>query len=300
MGRENVTMAEGRKVRNRPYWHVDAKWVTSLLLVPLLAAAFLIHTLVQITAEGPAVETASLLLGLMFSRDGLDEETDVAAFRQQLEADPDGCIQPIEALRISVCQEDIADLPPREARLLIFRQIAQPLYQDGADGLAGLASDPEAGSTMSQGIGLLSFFTRETHLALTRVLAILALGCAALFVPLILFSFRFGRIGSPGCAIAAAAIPGAVLFAFFAVIFNPPPPAAGEPGMTEIAGALAAEVLPAIARIAIGTYLIAVGAGLLLILFSILGTVVSRLRRGRNALGTPAEPVPNMTERRQS
>jgi hypothetical protein len=131
-------------------------------------------------------------------------------------------------------------------------------------------------------------------------LGILAIGCAALFVPLVLFSFRFGRIGSPGCAIAAAAIPGAVLFAFFAVMFNPPPPAAGEPGMTEIAGALAAEVLPATARIAIGTYLTAVGAGLLLILFSILGTVASRLRRGKDALGTAVGPVPTMTERRPS
>ncbi|OGO13810.1 MAG: hypothetical protein A2Z66_10040 [Chloroflexi bacterium RBG_13_66_10] len=269
----------GKTARPRPYWHVDAKWVTSLFLVPILGATLLTNTLAQITAEGPAVETVSLLLGVMFSGGGLDEETDVATFRERLQADPDGCIQPIDSIRIDVCEEEIAGLSPREARLFLFRQLAQPLYEQGADGLMALAVDPETEQSMAQGIGPLSLFTLATHQAIQRVLGILAVVCAVLFIPLILFSYRFGRIGSPGLAIIAAACPGLSLFGFFAFVFNPPAASAAEPGMAELAGALVTNVLPSIARTAVPSYFYVAALGVLLVLAATLGTIAARMRR---------------------
>ncbi len=258
---------------------MDAKWITSLILVPLLSAAFLLFSLVRLTAEQPAVETMSLVLATMFTGNALDDATDIDLFREQLRDDPDGCIRPIEALQIDVCQDDIAGLSPREARLLIFRQMAQPLYAHGGDGLTELAADPETAQVMDQGIGALSFFTLDTHLALQRALKALAIASAILFVPLMIFSHRFGRIGTPGCAIFVAALPGALFFGFFALIFHPPSGTAGERGMTEILGAMASNVLPVMASTAMPAYVFLVALGIFLVSLAILGTIIARLRR---------------------
>jgi len=282
-----VAGTSGQTRKPRPYWHVDAKWVTSLLLVPLLAAAFLLYSLVQMTAERPAVEAMTLVLAVMFSGNTLDDETDIALFRGELEADPDGCIRPIDALQVEACEDDLAGLSPREARLFLFRQMAQPLYAHGAEGLVELAADPETAQVMDQGIGALSLFTLETHQVLQRALRTLAIVCGVLFIPLMLFSHRFGRIGTPGCAIFVAALPGALLFAFFAFGFHPPPSPPGERGLTELLGSMATNVLPVLAKAAIRSYALLVALGLLLILIAILATVIARLRRRQNGKVNP-------------
>jgi hypothetical protein len=235
----------------------------------------------------------SLVLGVMFSGSSLDDETDVEIFREQLRGDPDGCVRPIENLTIEVCEDDIAGLSPREARLLIFRQMAQPLYSYGAEGLVELTADSETGRAVDQGIGALSFFTLETHLALQRALRTLAIASAVLFLPLIVFSHRFGRIGTPGCAIFVAALPGALLFGFLAFVFHPPSSPVEERGMTEILGAMASNVLPAMAQTVIASYAALVALGILLILVAILATFLARLRRrqdGPSDVGYPPSP----------
>ncbi len=74
-------MSGQRASKQRPYWHVDAKWIAGLLLFFVLSAGLLVFNLVQITAEGPAVEMVSTAMALAFSQKGLDDETEIAEFR---------------------------------------------------------------------------------------------------------------------------------------------------------------------------------------------------------------------------
>ena len=135
-------------------------------------------------------------------------------------------------------------------------------------------------AAVSQGVGVLSFFSLQTHQLLQRILTILALVSLALAVPLVYFSFGLGRLTSPGCVLLVASLPGAAVLAFFGWVFNPPAstPSAGA-DMTQRLGALAAEVLPPLAQILARAFLMALALGLILILLSVIGRLLFRRRR---------------------
>jgi hypothetical protein len=270
----------------RPYWHVDAKWITGLSLAFVLGLTLLVYNLVQITAEEPAVETMTMAMALMFSPDGLDADVDITQLRQQLNAAPDGSIRPIPGLRITIREEDIAGLSPREMRLFFFRQLAGPLYRGGVEGLKELATTPEMAESFEGGIGPLAVFTLETHQTLQRVLVLLSIISLVLLVPLILFSYRFGRLGSPGCVLFVASLPGAILFTFLATTLqNPPGPPQGE-GISEMLGYLVANSLAPLVQIVSRNYLVLVVVGAGMIILAALGGLIWRLaRRDRRVEG---------------
>ena len=266
--------------RPRPYWHVDAKWIAGLLLTFVLGLTLVAFSLVQVTAEKPAVDTLSMAMAVSLSGKGLDDETEIAEMRLRLAASPNGEIQPLPGLTLTIREEDIAGMTGRQARLFFFRKLAEPIYRQGGEGLAGLASDAETRAAVSQGVGVASFFSLKTHLLLQRAFTILLIACAALALPLIYFSFRFGRLASPGCVLVVASLPGAALLAFFGWAFRPPPATPSpEVGMTERLGALAAEVVPPLAQLLARTFLYALALGLVLIVLSLIGALVLRRRR---------------------
>jgi hypothetical protein len=272
----------------RPYWHVDAKWVTGLLLTWVLGLALLVFTLVQITAEDSAVDTLSLTMALLFSPRGLDDETEITRFRQQLNTNPQAPIEPIPGLRITLQAADIANLSPRQVRLYVFRQLAEPFYQQGPEGLAALANTPDMQAGLGQGVGPFSVFTLETHQTLQRVLGLLVVICLGLLIPLILFSFRWGRLGSPGCVLFMAGLPGAILFTFVASALQPvaTPPQSEEMG--DMAGYLAANVLPPLVSIASRNHLVAIASGLGLMVLAVLGGLLLRGTRTKQSSSSSA------------
>jgi hypothetical protein len=261
-------MSSEHTPKPRPYWHVDAKWIAGLLLSLTLSVTLLIFGLVQVTAEKPAIDVLTLGMALMYSPNGLDDETEIEEMRQLLEASPDGSIQPIPGLQISVRERDIEGLTPREVRLHFFRMWAEPVYQDGIEGLADLADDPELRSEIIEGGGLFNVLTLKTHQALQRGLVVAVIASLLLFIPLVIFSYRFGRIGSPGCVFFFASLPGVLFFSLIGIAIKPisePPVAEGS--MTGMLGYLVSNLLPSLAKSIAQGYLIflAVGLGLLLL-----------------------------------
>jgi len=259
----------------RPYWHVDAKWIFSLLLICVLGVTLLVYGLVRITAEQPAVETLTMATALMFSPNGLDDETEIAEMQRLLALNPDGSIQPIPGLRITVNEEEIEGLTPREIRLLFFRKWAEPIYQGGIDGLAALADDPELKSQIIEGGGLFNMLTLQTHQSLNRGLVVGLVLSFFLLIPVVLFSYRFGRVGSPGCVLFFASLPGALLFALIATAVKP----TSEPPVTEgsalgLLGYLISIVLPDMAQSLRNSYLIFLAVGLGLMLLAGLGSII--------------------------
>ncbi|MEW5985362.1 MAG: hypothetical protein AB1791_01895 [Chloroflexota bacterium] len=271
----------------RPYWHVDAKWMTSLILVVVLSITLLLFNLWQLTAEKPAVEILSTAMALAFSPNGLDEEIDLAAVREQIQASPDGLFHPLPGLPVTVREEEITNLSPRELRLYVFRQLAEPIYQGGVEGLAAQVGDPEAGASIVAAGRMLNLFTLETHRTLERPLAIAAALSGLLLIPLVIFSYRFGRLGCPGCVFVAASLPTALLLAFLSTV-DPPPgatPPGGEGSLFAVAGSLVTNLIPLLIQTTARTYLVAVAAGLLLLLLALLWQIIWSVARRRR----PAE-----------
>src|SRR3990172_1692577 len=190
-------MSTSESPRPRPYWHVDAKWITGILLLFILSATFLTFLLAWVTAAEQGIELLSVILASSFSREGLDQEGDLEIMHEKIAESPDGAWQPIPSLNIVVREQDIEGLSPREMRLWFFRQLAEPIYYEGDQGLASLSPDPEMQKNMQGQIGPLGFISAEVHGRLKKALIVLSLASVALLSLLAYFSHRFGRLASP-------------------------------------------------------------------------------------------------------
>jgi hypothetical protein len=162
-------MGSAHSPKPRPYWHVDAKWVAGLLLASVLSLTLLVSSLVQMTAEEPALETLSLTMALLFSRHGLDDETEIAELRQQLRDSPTGSFQPFPGSSITIQETDLVGRSPREIRLALFRQLAQGIYRQEAMGQPALTQPPDGQTIPIDELGILVVFTLESHRTLQSI-----------------------------------------------------------------------------------------------------------------------------------
>lgn len=145
---------------------------------------------------------------------------------------------------------------------------------------------PRCSKTSSkEGGGALDLFTWDTHESLRRGLVILGVVSLVLFIPLILFSYRFGRLGNTGCVLFVASLPGAIFFGLLSTVARSAEtaPPAREAGMTAMAGYVASNVLPPLAPIIARNYVISLALGFGLMLLAVLGSLVWRLSRKREA-----------------
>jgi hypothetical protein len=111
---------------------------------------------------------------------------------------------------VTITKQELATLPPRELRLKIFRQVVEPFYIQGVDGLAAQAATPEEGAKIKQQAGALRLLNRQTHDRLGELLK-WTVGVTVLFlVGLIGFSWHWGRLASPGLVMVLTALPGAL------------------------------------------------------------------------------------------
>jgi hypothetical protein len=273
----------------RPYWHVDAKWITGILLLFLLNVTFLLFILVQATAPKRGIDLLTVLIASSFSREGLDQEADLAILHEKIAESPDGAWQPIPSLKIVVREEDINGLTPKEMRLWFFRQLAEPIYYEGQQGLTSLASDPEMAKNMEGGIGPLGFISAQTHSKLQRIFLVFGFVSLTLLGLLAFFSYRFGRLGSPGCVLFLAALPGLIALSMVRGWLEHGAGNLVQPAkITAITlyaqpiARLATDALPEIVQMGIQTYLNLILFGLALILVALLGPLFLGKRKKKD------------------
>jgi hypothetical protein len=276
----------------RPYWHVDAKWITGILLLFLLGTTFFTFILSQVTAPEQGINLLTVLLASSFSREGLDQGGDIDVMHEKIAESPDGAWQPIPSLNIVVREEDIAGLSPREMRLWFFRQLAEPIYYEGGQGLAGLSTDAETRESMAGDLGVAGLISAETHGKLNRLFTIMGLASLVVLSLLVYFSHRFGRLGSPGLVIFLAAMPGVVTFSmlrgWLEQAAQAPEPEAEVTSVTvyvQTFNRMAADALPDVLENGLQTYMSLAALGLILILVALVGALIARTRR-------PAKPSP--------
>lgn len=195
-------MIKSTSPKKRPYWHVDAKWLTGIILVVLLNITFISFLLVQITSPKNGINLLAGILASSFSFEGggMDASGDIEVMREKIAESVDGKWRPIAGMEIFVQEEDIAGKTPREVRLWFFRQWAEPLYRDGAEGLKDLISDPEMEQGLDEGIGPLGFINAKTH----GKLLVVFLVCGLTSLPFLLLLVYFSHVSD---AWAARAVP---------------------------------------------------------------------------------------------
>jgi hypothetical protein len=147
--------------------------------------------------------------------------------------------------------------------------------------LAALSSDPEMQTNIVEGGGLLEIITAENHRKLQGALLGLVIASLGLLGLIIFFSYRFGRLGSPGCVIFVTALPGIILLPLSTAISatSGEPLPLGEDGGFAMFAQIAVDALPGVASILTRTYLIFLGIGLLLMLLALLGNIFIREKK---------------------
>lgn len=245
--------------------------------------------LVRITARRPAVDTLTMAMALLHSPSGLDDPKDIVDLQRQVEKNSAKSIRPMPGMRITLQADQIVGRAPREVRLAFFRKWAQPLYEQGATGLSALATDPQQKASILDNANLYDLMTLRSHVVLTRVLLGLAGGSVVLLVLLILFSHRFGRIGSPGFVLLAASLPGALFFTILTEVVYPQSVPPGGTGVAGMAGYLASNLIPNPAQTLSQTFLLFFVIGFGLIVVSALARIVAGIRKSNAAPRTDEE-----------
>ena len=141
------------------------------------------------------------------------------------------------------------------------------IYQDGIQGLADLADDAALKEQILQGGAAFNLLTQETHRGVKLVFNLAIVACVLMLIPLVVFSVRFGRVGSPGCAFFFASLPGALIFSLVGLAVQPAATLEEAGGMTGVLSYWGRDVLPSLARTIDQSYLVflALGVGLMLL-----------------------------------
>lgn len=174
------------KTHPRPYWHVDLKWIFGIIFFFLLIVASVSFALATLTSPKIAINSATYIVAGQFSKNGIDDPSDIEKFRQQYANSPETVIYPLPDNKdISITKQELNTLSPREIRLKIFRQVVEPIYKQKMD------------EKTAKQYGLLAVLNENTHKSLQQVFIYTLIPALLAAAGMIFFSYRYGRLVSP-------------------------------------------------------------------------------------------------------
>lgn len=198
----------------RPYWHVDAKWICSLILCGLLALWLGLMVVYKITDRQTAVPLMTNVITLGIQKgDAASQQKSLDELRFKIEASPTKSIQPIPGFPATLTEQDL-QLTPDQLVQKIFGQVAAPMYDQGVKQLAQQqTSDPAQQAKFEQNASVFNGLSKQGHatagkLAFTMLLVVLLVAAGAVW-----FSSGWGRLVTLAIVLLVVALPGLLLFA---------------------------------------------------------------------------------------
>ncbi len=290
----------------RPLWLSDAKWIVGILAFFVVAATALVMSLGRLTERDTAVNISTMIIATMFSPGGLDDPGDIEQAKTKLKAVPGKSLEVLPGVTITA--DEVEGKSPRELRLMIFRRLAEPIYDQGtfsnsqADGntpgvkpgndTPGVEETAEfkTPSPTADTIGMLALLSNESHQKLLGIQRLLFGISSLLLLLLILSSTGFGRLASPGWVfVLVSAMPMIVLALLDLSIRSHPTVApTGEPSLASQVALVGSSVAPMVVDAFQATYrtLLMTGAGLVLFA-TIVGPLWHLWQRHRSGASLP-------------
>jgi hypothetical protein len=283
-------------------WRIDAKWLFGLICLSAIIVAAVLYSASKLTERDAAT---GLFSGVMttFAKEGEGSE-EFGEIQAQAAASPDEEFT-IEGVTLPVKGSEIAGLSYDEAVDLVVGRIAQTLYTDGPDAVEQyFNATPVAGSEEAPppegeefSLGPFAVLTQDTHDTIRRIFTFSLIPILVLAAPLVFFSRRFGRLGSPGIVLAVGAAPFALLW----LIVKQATKNAGTDGIN---GALAESLSPMAGDVST-TFLWLLALGVVLVLAAVAGHIGFALwhrfrstpapEMGTAASGEPLDQPPHYT-----
>ncbi len=201
----------------RRSWKVDAKWLFGLACVAAVIAAGGLYSASKLTEHDPAT---GIFTGVMATLVKEDDASDGFEELQALAAASPDQEFTIEGATLPVRGHEIAGLSYDEAVNLVVGRIAETLYTEGPEAVElyfqdAPGADSEGASEGDGGdsdLGPFGLLTRDSHDTIQRIFTFSLIPIVVFAIPLLLFSHRFGRLGSLGVVLAVGIAPFAVLW----------------------------------------------------------------------------------------
>jgi hypothetical protein len=196
---------------------VDLKWLFGLACLASILIAGGLYSASKLTERDPAT---GIFTGVMtsFAKEGEGSEQ-FEELQARAAANPDQEFA-IEGVTLPVKGNELVGLSYDEAVGLVVARIAEMLYADGPGAVeqyfedpSGVGSEGEStGESENVNLGPFSLLTQDGHDTLRAIFTYSLVPILILALPLVLFSRRFGRLGSLGVVLVAGTAPFAVLW----------------------------------------------------------------------------------------
>lgn len=222
--------------KQRPNWFVDLKWVFSLLFILFFVSGLLIFNFSQIVSRKNVVDqmTANIQYSLQeklndffqlanqflktnenyvkiilseakTELDKLAQDSEKAS--QEIEHGNGEKIQPIKGLSFSIDKNQI-DKYSKQIETAIYKEIASSLQNIQDKGLTNAADREQWQKELTEKINFPKIYSAELHRKYIIISSLLFFISFILFFGAVFFSFKWGRIFTPGLLILITSIPG--------------------------------------------------------------------------------------------
>ncbi len=132
------------------------------------------------------------------------------SLREQLAERPE---EPLAIIgRMQTSAQELAELPPREANLVVLNELSQVMYEEGLEQTLDRIADPQLKARVASVSGPFELFTGNMHSRYIRRSWLFGSISAVLLLLLIFFSSGLGRLLSVGFAIMFASLLGGAAF----------------------------------------------------------------------------------------
>lgn len=277
----------------RPGWQVDLKWILGVTFVLCAAVAGFSYSAYRFTSPGPARGATAAVIQAMTKR-ALDDEL-FAAMQQAAQSQPEAEVY-ADGVTIPLLGKEMTGLSKNEALEKAAVRLADILYYDGVAAGEAYFQDLTPGEDApSSGQGpakedeglqleILGLFTKESNDAVRPFALVSPLVAAVLLAGTAFFSRGFGRLGSPGIALAVAVTPFALATALLRSALT-----TGQGSSEAAIAGLAAALYPAVDSL-YGVFTVMLVTGAVAAAVALAGNIALALARPSNdgaATGPP-------------
>ncbi len=221
--------------KERPSWHTDLKWASSLLFISFFVSALLLYNFSQIVSKKNVVDQMTTNIQTSLQKELSDffqlanqflstnenyvkiilseaknELDKLAQTSEQAsnETSQDGeKIQPIKGLSFSIEKNQI-DKYFKQIETAIYKEIASSLQDIQDKGLTNATDREQWQKELTEKISFTKIYSAELHRKYILISSLLFFISFILFLSAFFFSFKWGRVFTPGLLILLTSIPG--------------------------------------------------------------------------------------------
>jgi hypothetical protein len=224
----------------RPYWHVDAKWIAGLLFIVFFITSLLLYNFTQIISRENVVDTIttdiqnslrqgleefsqeanewvnqegeSIKLVLTVARHELERMADeVEQTEKQIKTGEGERVKPFEELDLYIEKNELEKYE-KWAEVIVYRKLSKTLDEVKKEAFSPSIETYNIKEEIINKIEFPKVYSEEIYQRYRKISFIMLFISFILLFLVVFFSYRFGRLFSPGLLIAITSLPGFYIF----------------------------------------------------------------------------------------